>query len=126
MRDTLQSWAAYSPDHPEDMNQRGYQSYLVLSLCRILYTLKFSEVVSKAVAVRWAKEALDAQWTPLIDRALEGRRNSNMPATEEDKAGTLDFIRWSYEYLVNGSEDEERLVRLDLGRASGAPVSNAY
>ncbi|MCJ7583550.1 MAG: DUF4111 domain-containing protein [Anaerolineales bacterium] len=51
----LQGWAAQILDTPAEIDSRGYQSYTVLTLCRILYTLQNSSVASKPVAARWAQ-----------------------------------------------------------------------
>jgi len=98
MLPTLDGWAAHFLDHPEEINFRGYQSYIVLSLCRILYTLKFGSVVLKPTASQWAKETLEEKWLPLIVRAWIGRQNGYLALEPEDVQGTLDFIRYSIAY----------------------------
>lgn len=50
----------------------GQQQH-VLALCRVLYTLEYAAVTSKELAARWALQALDPQWWPLITRAVEER-----------------------------------------------------
>ena len=95
----LGGWARRLLDNPEQMQFRGYQSYIVLSLCRILYTLHNGDVVSKPAAAHWAKTSLDARWTPLIDSAWDGRHNSNCDAFPEDIQGTQEFIRFALESL---------------------------
>lgn len=97
MLPNLFDWAARLMEHPEGMRARGYQSYTVLSLCRILYTLQFADVVSKKTAVGWAKEALDPQWTPLIERAWVNRSSPDGDAAAEDIQGTQDMIRYAIE-----------------------------
>ena len=98
MLSTLDGWATQILNNPNLINSRGYQSYVVLSLCRIRYTLQFGDVVSKPFAARWAKERLGDPWAPLIDRAWTGRHNSQLPAESEDIQGTLDFIRFTLEF----------------------------
>lgn len=49
------------------------QQQHVLALCRVLYTLEYAEVTPKERAARWALQALDPQWRPLILRAIEDR-----------------------------------------------------
>jgi len=93
----LHGWAAQILDDPAQMNRRGYQSYTVLSLCRILYTLQYGTVVSKPVAARWAQETLGERWVPLIERTWAGRRNPRSEASSEDVNGTLEFIRYILE-----------------------------
>lgn len=79
------------------MKYRGYQSYTVLSLCRVLYTLQYGTVVSKPVAVRWAQETLGERWVPLIERTWEGRHHPGLEASADDVKGTLEFIQYSLE-----------------------------
>jgi hypothetical protein len=98
MLSVLNGWATQFLNNPDLMNSRGYQSYVVLSLCRILYTLEQGEVVSKPVAARWAKETLEEHWVSLIDRAWIGRHYPQAKAESADIEGTLDFIRFALEY----------------------------
>ena len=95
MRAILDGWAAHILDDPAQMQARGYQSYTVLSLCRILYTLRYESVVSKPAAARWAQEDLDEQWSPLIARTWDGRHNPGQTASPDDVDGTLAFIRYA-------------------------------
>ena len=97
MQTVLHGWAPQILNHPHEIESRGYQAYTVLSLCRILYTLQFGDVVSKPVAARWGKATLGEQWVALIERAWIGRQNSHLKAQADDVAGTLDFIRFALE-----------------------------
>jgi predicted nucleotidyltransferase len=91
----LHGWAEHILHSPNAIQNRGYQSYVVLSLCRILYTLQVGDVVSKPAAARWAKDMLGTHWVSLIDRAWVGRRNPDGNAPSDDVNGTLDFIRYT-------------------------------
>jgi hypothetical protein len=95
MQVILAKWAAWILDHPAQISSRGYQSYTVLSLCRILYTLKRSSIASKPTAAAWAQEILEERWRPLIARAWEGRHSPDTAADPADLNGTLDFIRYT-------------------------------
>jgi predicted nucleotidyltransferase len=92
--DVLPLWVRPILDDPSQIDKRGYQSFIVLSLCRMLYTLKHGKVLSKAAAAKWAQQHLDHKWVSLIERALIGRQNSNMDASSEDIKGTLDMVRY--------------------------------
>jgi len=98
MLSLLHGWATQILNNPNKINSRGYQSYVVLSLCRILYTLQLGDVVSKPVAAQWAKETLGDPWVSLIERAWIGRHHPEASAELEDINGTLDFIRFTLEY----------------------------
>jgi predicted nucleotidyltransferase len=97
MYPTLHGWATQILNNPNEMDRRGYQSYTVLSLCRILYTLQLGDVVSKSKAASWAKETVGEKWKGLIDRAWVGRHYPQLPAEPEDINQTLDFIRYTLE-----------------------------
>jgi len=92
---TLHGWAAQILDNPAQMKDCGNQSYIVLTLCRILYTLHHGTVVSKPVAARWAQETLGNRWATLIERAWTGRHNPGLEASPDDVSGTLEFIRFA-------------------------------
>jgi len=91
----LQGWAAQILDTPAEIDSRGYQSYTVLTLCRILYTLHNGSVATKPVAARWAQETLDPRWIPLIERAWIGRQNGGLKAEPHDVNETLEYIRYT-------------------------------
>ena len=97
MLSVLSGWATEILHQPAQMKYRGYQSYIVLSLCRVLYTLENGTVVSKPVAARWAQETLGEQWVPLIEQTWEGRHNPGLEASADDVTGTLAFIQYSLE-----------------------------
>src|SRR5512145_2175514 len=83
--------------NPSEIRKRGYQSFFVLSLCRMLYTLKYGEIIPKQAAAEWAKDNLDAGWQTLIERALVGRQLPWRDAEPEDIQGTLNMMRYVLE-----------------------------
>jgi hypothetical protein len=93
----LRGWWAPMLDDPIKLNNCGYQSYAVLTMCRMLYSLAFGTIVSKRVAARWAKETLGKQWVPLIERAWVGRHNPGLKAQAEDVNATMELIRYTLE-----------------------------
>jgi hypothetical protein len=93
MREVLRGWASGILDDSVRIAWRGYQSFTVLTLCRILYTLEIGDVVSKRAAARWAGEHLGARWTPLIEGAWIGRRHPEQVADAADIDETLHLIR---------------------------------
>jgi hypothetical protein len=93
----LNGWAAQILRDPVRIGRRGGQTYAVLSICRILYTLQHGNVVSKRVAARWAQGALIDRWTPLIEGTWAGRRNPELEARPEEVSETLAFIRYARE-----------------------------
>lgn len=94
-RAVLQDWWALMLDDPAPLQRRGYASYAVLSLCRILYTLERGTVASKREAARWAQAALAPRWRRLIDRAWEWRSAPDADTPPEDVRETQAFIRYA-------------------------------
>jgi len=96
--DVLPLWVNPILDDPAQTQSRGYQSFTVLSLCRMLYTLQYGTIVSKRVAAQWGQDTLGEQWTSLIKEAWLGRQNPGLEARPADIDGTLNLIRYTLEY----------------------------
>jgi predicted nucleotidyltransferase len=94
----LEGWAAPLLEQPDEMAHSGYQSYIVLTLCRMLYTLEFGAIASKPVAAHWAQEQLCEPCNSLIKHAWIGRHNPEVKAQPEDIDGTLAFIRFTLQH----------------------------
>ena len=75
---------------------REYQAYAVLTLCRILFTLQFGEVVSKRRAACWAQETLDRRWNALIGRASNWQPDDGVA----DLGETLELIRFTLNHTA--------------------------
>jgi len=84
-----------------------YRCYAVLTMSRMLYTVRYGTIVSKPVAARWAQEALDARWTPLIRDAL---------AWSREVAPDLDETRAYIQYTC---DDFKLTEKADAGEAGG-------
>lgn len=91
----LEGWAKPLLEKPSEIAYSGYQSYCVLTLCRILYTREHGAIVSKQMASRWAQKTLGEPWFSLIERTWAGRHRPQIKASEADVKGTLDFIRYT-------------------------------
>ncbi len=97
MRELVQEWLAPLVDDPPLVHTRGYQSFLVLATCRILYTLELGDVVSKNAAALWGEETLAARWNPLIKGAWVGRQHPDALPRPRDLEETWGFIRYALE-----------------------------
>lgn len=95
--DMLHGWLAPMIDDPTPLKTRGYQSYIVLTLCRMLYTLEFGTIVSKRVAADWAQGVVDERWILLIARAWLGRQTPRLKSQADDVNSTLELIRYVVE-----------------------------
>ncbi len=103
MRAVLRGWATHVLENSCEIAYREYQSYTVLSICRILYTLEQGDVVSKAKAAEWVQQRAGDRWGALIERAWIGRHNPQLPASSEDIHQTLEFVRFA---LASGEKLE--------------------
>ena len=61
----------------------GYRVYAITTMCRVLYTLRHGEIVSKPAAVRWAMTELDDRWWGLVETAVswQGEPLDNLEET---------------------------------------------
>jgi hypothetical protein len=89
VRALLHEWWAPTLDDPSRLQSTEYQAYAILTMCRVLYTLQYGTIVSKAVAARWAMQTLGPRWARSIDRALAWPREPQ----PDNLAETLALIR---------------------------------
>ena len=98
MSATMRDWGHQILADPEPYGNRFYQGYIVLSYCRMLHDLVRGCPGSKRAGAEWAKSRLDPVWSPLIDRAWEGRPNPAVsvrtPADPVDFERTLAFVAY--------------------------------
>jgi hypothetical protein len=83
----LHNWWKPQLTKQENLRDRVYQAYGVLTMCRIAYTLSSGLITSKPRAAAWMR-AQYPQWTGLIDRALAWRSDDGVDDLDE----TLRFI----------------------------------
>lgn len=107
--DVLPLWTdSLLKDPAQEIKPRGYQSYIVLSLCRMLCTLQHRAIVSKIVAAKWALKALNDKWSSLIERAIIGRQNAGLEVDTEDVSKTLDFIHYTMDQCAHFEKSNSR------------------
>lgn len=91
---SVPEWLEVLLADPTELRRAGFQAYLVLTLCRVLYTIENDAVASKQVAGRWAQVAMGEQWTQLIGDALAWRKDTPDRETADNKiAETKELIR---------------------------------
>jgi hypothetical protein len=92
VRETLCEWWLPMLEMPDPRMAGGeYRAYAVLTMCRALHTLESGEIASKRESARWAMDALDATWRPLIEQAVTWLPGAPMAGMEV----ALDFIRYA-------------------------------
>jgi len=95
--ETMRDWGQEILENPGHFDNRFYQSFIVLSYCRMLQTLHTGRIESKRAGAEWAKKHLDPSWAGLIDRTWAGRPipevSVRTPADPEDFRSTMEFVR---------------------------------
>lgn len=99
VNDLFKEWEPKINDK-EWLNNSHYQSYLVLNLCRILYTVLQNSVGSKTASASWVKNEYP-QWQDLIEEA--DRWHYGVEVKRQDEA--IEFIKFTIE-KVRGSNLE--------------------
>lgn len=74
--------------------EREHQAFVVLTLCRLLYTLELGSVASKPAAARWAVQALRPRWATLIARSLVEQHSAGQ-TSESDVADTIALVQYT-------------------------------
>jgi hypothetical protein len=95
-----QEYADWAPEPTEvGTMSRWKQTYLVLTFCRLLFTLFNRRVASKREAGEWAVGALDEEWSTLVRQALEDRADPwtrvFQPAARDLAARTIEFADYA-------------------------------
>lgn len=69
VHDLVANWWVPMLDEASRFEDATYRRYMVLTMCRVRFTLDERDVVSKEEAARWALEQVEPEWHPLIERA---------------------------------------------------------
>jgi predicted nucleotidyltransferase len=97
IRDFSKEWQPKISD-PAYLSNSHYQAYVVLNLCRILYTVRCAAAGSKKVSAAWVKEHAP-QWKDLIEAAGMWKYGDVMDRQEE----TIRFIKYAAAATTSGS-----------------------
>jgi len=88
--------AQHDPDWLAWMKRQQHHAFVVLTLCRLLYSLDVGSVASKPAAAHWAQQRDGAPWATLIAYALAAQHEiGDAPASIVDE--TIAFIRYTLE-----------------------------
>ncbi len=88
--------ARHDPDWLVWVRHGENRAFVVLTLCRMLYTLDTGTVASKPMAARWAQGAVDNRWAALIERALAGQHEGG-DASDGDVHDTAALVEYTVE-----------------------------
>ncbi len=98
-RESLQTWLDPMATKQEPLTHVWYQSYVILTVCRVLYTIARGDVASKRRAADWAKGVLDARWAEVIELAWADRADlaikTQLRTDPKRRDATADFIRYA-------------------------------
>lgn len=94
IRDLFQEWEPKISDD-EWLDNSHYQSYLILNLCRILYTVYCKATASKTISSEWVKDQFGSPWNHLIDVAQSWQYGKTM----SEKENTISFIKFVIEKI---------------------------
>jgi Domain of unknown function (DUF4111)/Nucleotidyltransferase domain len=92
-------WATQAhgdPDWLDWVRHREHQAFVVLTLCRMLYSLSSGRVASKPQAARWMVQTTGTRWAALIQAALAGQFESGV-ASDGDIRYTIELIDFTAE-----------------------------
>ncbi|MGO8948672.1 MAG: aminoglycoside adenylyltransferase domain-containing protein [Ktedonobacterales bacterium] len=85
-----QEWVAW-------LREPDNHTFVVLTLCRLLYTLETGSVASKPAAARWVERTLPSRWSGLIGRATTGQHATD-DEPEDAVNNTLALLEYTYEH----------------------------
>lgn len=94
IRDLFQEWEPKLTDF-EWLENSHYQSYLVMNLCRILYTVLCGVTGSKKISAEWVKNKFGLPWRDLIEVAESWQYGKVMSSRDE----TIDFIKFTIDKI---------------------------
>ncbi len=87
IRDLFQEWEPKITD--EWLNNSHYQSYFILNLCRILYTILQANTSTKTASAAWVKKEF-GEWQYLIETAESWEYGKEMSRKNE----AIEFIKF--------------------------------
>jgi RimJ/RimL family protein N-acetyltransferase len=132
VRWALREWADWLPNN--DLSRRA-QSLLVLTVCRMLYTVELGRVPTKREAGEWALRALDSRWSSLIQGALDDRPDPWAKVREPAAQETVDRTLAFFDFAMKKTATDRLALRLEpwdkddfplLERLMGDPVMTEH
>lgn len=82
----FREWWLPMLDRPDQLGREDYRAFAVLTMCRALRLVETGDMVSKPEAARWALEAADPRWHPLIRQAIDWKPGRPAPEVDDVKA----------------------------------------
>ncbi|MBA3826447.1 MAG: DUF4111 domain-containing protein [Ktedonobacterales bacterium] len=89
--------AHHDPEWLAWLSEPDNHTFVVLTLCRVLYTLETGAVASKPAAARWAQQKVPSRWRKLIGRAATSQLTTG-DVLDDEVTDTLSFLEYTYEH----------------------------
>lgn len=103
IRATMYKWGGELIAEPSKMKSRWYQSFAVISFCRMLQSLQTGTIESKLSGVRWGMKNLPEEWSELIEFSWQERPDPSAKvrqlAAPENLKKTVDFLGYALERI---------------------------
>lgn len=97
----------HDPEWLDWLREGHSQSFVVLTLCRLLYTLDTGLIASKPAAARWVQATQGMRRAGLIERALAAQHGSGKPS-EADINETLAMIGYTAERFRQWARSKDK------------------
>jgi RimJ/RimL family protein N-acetyltransferase len=119
VRWAMREWADWLPHN--ELSRRA-QSFLVLTVCRMLHTVEFGRVSTKREAGEWALAALDSRWSSLIQAALDDRPDPWTKVHESAAREAVDRTLAFFAFAMKETAPDRPAVRLESWGKDDLPL----
>lgn len=113
LRKAMVTWETWLPSlisDPSQVTTRGYQSYIVLTLARILYTIQNGALASKPQAIEWLKQNGNGEWNDLLEDAWHGRMEPDSPITPGMLAVMIKLAKFVLDQAKNNGTEIDDVI----------------
>lgn len=106
IRDLFQEWEPKILD-TEWLDNSHYQSYIVINLCRILYTVIHGVTGTKKTSAEWVKKRFGLPWSNLIELAVNWEYGKKLYSKNE----TINFIKFCVHEIKQTETHKQMLFK---------------
>jgi hypothetical protein len=100
---SAKQWLAPYRDRRAPLDRLGTRVYVVLTACRLLYTFRTGQIVSKMAAARWALDNVPPGLGSHIEDAMAWRKEDAF-STSPSVDGSLALIEWVQSVLITETD----------------------
>ena len=106
IQDLFQEWEPKIKD-TEWLDNSHYQSYIVINLCRILYTVIHGVTGKKKTSAEWVKKEFGLPWSNLIEHAAHWEYGKKLLLKSE----TINFIKFCVHEIKQTETHKQMLFK---------------